>query len=113
MLFQGTSLVKSLFGPGFVTSDLPLLLANITANTALYNVYAEEPNVPAFMIGQIILTSPFTSSNFGDNGLFFQHCRKEDDFAIRPDWVSYAQQMADQQANTPYFNGPDDIPQGP
>jgi len=105
--------VKSLYSDDFISSKLPDVLAKIPENSTVYNVYAEEPNVQTTLIGQIKINTPFTSSNFGDNDLFFQHIRKENDFNIRPDWVSYAQSIVDQQSSAPYFNGPDDLPDGP
>jgi len=113
LVFQGTKYVKSLYTDDFVSSNLPAILARIPANSTVYNVYAEEPNMQTTLIGQIKINTPFTSSNFGDNDLFFQHYRKENDFSLRPEWGPFAQQIVDQQSNAPYFNGPDDLPEGP
>jgi len=104
LVFQGTKTVKSLFDDNFVSDHLPTVLARIPANTAVFNVWAEEPDQKPLQIGQIIMTTTATSSKFGDEGLFFQHVRKEDDFALRPDWIPYATQLVDKQANTPYYN---------
>jgi len=110
MVFQGSKQAKALFTDSFVSSDLPVLLSKIPAGTLLYNVWAEEPNQQPLKIGEITLQTALTSSDFGDNGLFFQHTRKEDDFQLRPDWVSYANNLVQEQGSKYYYNGPPDLP---
>jgi len=77
--------------------------------TVLFDVYAEdEPDennlhyekAMPVKIGQIVLTSSPTSTNYGDNILFFQHQRMDDDFAIHPEWVDHATAISDAQAAT-------------
>jgi hypothetical protein len=80
----------------------------LAAGTTLYDVYAEhdadennlhyEKSKPV-KIGQIVLTTAPTSTSFGDNLLFFQHQRIDDDFAIHPDWVERADAINEAQAN--------------
>jgi len=110
LVMQGTKQVKSLFGDEFVTDDLPSLVSRIPSGTPLYNLWGEEPSKPPVFIGQIILTSAFTSSEWGDNMLFFQHTRKELDFNLRPHWVNYATDLVAKQGSKPYYNGPADLP---
>jgi len=110
LVFQGSKEVRALFGDQFVTDNLPKLLSIIPANTVLYNIWAEEPNQKPLLIGKIRLTSQLTGSDFGDNILFYQHIRKEEDFALRPEWVPYANQVIAEQSSKPYFNGPNDLP---
>lgn len=42
-----------------------------------------------YHIGSLISTSAATSSNWGDNGLFFRHQWVEDDIAAMPSWEPY------------------------
>ena len=42
-----------------------------------------------YHIGDLITTSAATTSNWGDNGLFFRHQWTEDDVAAIPAWGSY------------------------
>jgi len=110
LLFQGTKEVQSLYTDDFFSDYFPIVLARIPENMVIYNVWAQEPNKDPLQIGTIQLTTPFKSSTFGDEGIFFQHSRKEEDFKIRPDWISYATTISNQQAYTYYFNGPPDLP---
>jgi len=110
LVYQGSKEVKAMFGTGFVTDNLPQLLSKIPANIVLYNIWAEEPNQKPLLIGKVRLTSQLTGSDFGDNILFYQHIRKEDDFAIRPELVAYADQIVKDQTSKYYYNGPDDLP---
>lgn len=45
------------------------------------------PGYAAKPIGELILLDSLTTSKFGDEQLFFRHQRKEEDFAIHPDWL--------------------------
>jgi len=110
MLFQGSKEARALFGDGFVSDQLAKVLSIIPPNTVLYNVWAEEPNMNPLKIGEITLTTKLISSKFGDKDLFLQHIRKEEDFSLRPDWIDFATQMVNKQSNTPYYNGPNDLP---
>lgn len=42
-----------------------------------------------YHIGDLITTSAATTSNWGDNGLFFRHQWVEDDAIAMPAWKSY------------------------
>jgi len=42
------------------------------------------------------MTTAFTSTQYGDKDLFFQHSYMEDDFAVHPEWVTDAQNILDQ-----------------
>lgn len=46
--------------------------------TSLANTYAKERRNSAVKVGEIVLTSQFTTSAFGDSGIFFKHQRWED-----------------------------------
>jgi len=99
LVIQGTKQVKNMYSDKFVTSHLPHLLSTIPSGTPLYNLWGEEPNKAPVFIGQIVLTSTFSSSHFGDKMLFFQHTRKEEDFALKPDWISVADEINTKQGN--------------
>jgi len=110
LVIQGSKEVKAIFNDQFVTDNLPQLVSTIPSGTPLYNLWGEEPNKDPVFIGQVILTTGFTGSDFGDNMLFFQHTRKEEDFSIRTDWVHYAHEAVKQQSSKPYYNGSGDLP---
>jgi len=110
LVYQGSKQVKAMFGDGFVTDNLPQLLSTIPVNTVIYNIWAEEPNKKPLLIGNVRLLSKLTGSDFGDNIMFYQHIRKEEDFALRPDWVSFADQIVKDQTSKYYYNGPADLP---
>ena len=40
-------------------------------------------------IAQIVTKSEMTTSNFGDEHLYFRHERMDDDLALRPEWTPY------------------------
>lgn len=62
--------------------------AELAPGTVLFNVLAyPEPDAEPFSIGQLVLTGRITRSKFGDEQLLIRHQRKEDDFALRPDWI--------------------------
>ena len=72
-------------------SFLDFSLNNVPAETHLFDVYAcPNPNDVADAsklqrIGKIVTTSTFIQST-PDDGLFFKHQAKEEDYALRPDW---------------------------
>jgi len=65
------------------------LLAQIPSGTTLYHLLAvPEPNASAIYIGDIIMTSQFTTSYWGDKYMFFKHENMQDDLNYRPDWTA-------------------------
>ncbi len=92
--FVPTAGVKNLFGTG--AHDFRDDLTTLKAGTTVYDVYAtdmtiktsifpwltesykKERRASAKKIGEIRLTSDFTTSAFGDGGIFFKHQRYED-----------------------------------
>jgi len=36
-----------------------------------------------------MLASPLTTSNWGDEHMFFRHQRMDDDLKIKPEWTQY------------------------
>jgi hypothetical protein len=55
--------------------DLRRSLERFGVGTVLYQVYARQNSEkrPPKLIGRVVLTSPFVSSRYGDEKLFFQH----------------------------------------
>lgn len=65
-----------------------MTLAKIPSGTLLYKVYAlSQPNTEKVHIGDLVMTSEFTSSYFGDRYLFFKHQDVRDDIKLRPEWA--------------------------
>jgi len=68
-------------------------LATIPEGSTLYEVYGmsapEELGGKEYFIGNLVSTSALTSSNWGDNGLFFRHQWAEADVAAMPEWEPY------------------------
>ena len=44
-------------------------------------------------VTSLFQTSKFTTSHYGDTGLFFRHQDMADDLRIRPDWNIYTPQF--------------------
>lgn len=66
-------------------------LANkIAVDTKIFEVKAQASPSDATpsIIGHIVLTDQLVLSKFGDEQLFFRHQHMEEDFDIRPDWLS-------------------------
>jgi len=62
--------------------------AELPAGTSLVRVSARPgPGEALQPIGEVIIDAPLTTSQFGDERLFFRHQRMEDDFAIHPEWL--------------------------
>jgi len=59
----------------------------------LYKVYGlsapQELGGVEYYIGDLIITSKLTSSNWGDSHLFFRHQLMDDDLKIHPEWTAY------------------------
>ena len=70
------------------------LVASVATGTALYDVFACAAPVDAVTggrglqrIGRMTTTSSFVHSG-PSSSLFFQHQRKEEDYALRPEWLT-------------------------
>jgi hypothetical protein len=74
------------------SSDAKDWFAEITrlkAGTKLFYMYAKgAPGGELEAIGHIQLTDRFTTSQFGDRQFFFKHQSMEEDFRLRPDWLT-------------------------
>mmetsp|Transcript_5 Transcript_5/g.11 ORF Transcript_5/g.11 Transcript_5/m.11 type:complete len:115 (-) Transcript_5:88-432(-) len=68
-------------------------LAQISSGSVLYDVFALDMPVELggteLKIAQLTSASEFTSSNWGDEHMFFRHQRMDDDLAIHPEWEPY------------------------
>jgi hypothetical protein len=79
--------------PHYDDAGLGKLFAAIPTGTLLFNVLAyadpaaEKAKTPVF-IGTVTSKSQFVKSTYGDNHLFFKHQYMENDFKLRPAWLS-------------------------
>jgi len=89
--------IRDLFPDENINQKLHVQLQTLTPMT-LYDIYAEEyPFAKPVKIGYYeITTSPITSS-FGDNHLFYQHQRFDDDIVLRPEWEAPTKQILEEQ----------------
>lgn len=63
-------------------------LTTIQIGTVLYDVYVlASPDDSEVKIGSLRTTSPFVTSNWGDEKLFFQHNLMDLDLDVHPEWV--------------------------
>jgi len=87
LLFYPTADVADRF-PDRFDSYFTDQLETLASGTTLYNIYAKDtPGAHPVHIGDVVTTSRFTSSDYGDNTLFLKHQRFEDDLALRPEWL--------------------------
>jgi hypothetical protein len=111
LIFHPVTAVRNSFPDAFPTQPFEDVIANKLAPGPLYYVYAQDQPQDTLdeytLIGRIDLTSTATTSNFGDNYMFFQHTRMETDFVYYPQWVPVAKQILQQQENTPHYTYPD------
>ena len=87
LVFKPTATLKNMF-PDEFKYDFLTQLGMVKSDTILYEVHAiEDPKIGKLeKIGELITTSDFTTSRFGDKDLFFQHSYFEDDIKLHPDW---------------------------
>lgn len=65
------------------------LVQNLPVGTTVFEVLAQaDPSASDEPIGTIVITDTLTTSNFGDEQLFFKHQHMEDDFLLKPDWLA-------------------------
>jgi len=70
----------------------------------LFEVYAQDvpTNSSVVRIGTLSLTTTVDTSTFGDETMFYQHTKFEDDLNYRPEWSEPALNiMAKQRATWP------------
>jgi len=86
LVFKPNPQLNSL--PDTFSAKLDDILATIPQGTDIFEIHAVDcPSCKAYRIGTIKTDSQFTRSSYGDQHLFFEHQRKEDDLAIRQDWL--------------------------
>lgn len=67
-------------------------LTKIPAGTTLFKVYAKaSPKSSKVFLGNMRTETGCHSTLFGDEKLFFEHQRMEEDFKLRPDWIPDSQ----------------------
>jgi hypothetical protein len=70
----------------------------IPANSTIYDVYALDKPLPLggveTLIGSLQMDGAFTTSNWGDKNMFFQHQYIKDDTKLRPEWEPYLAQYS-------------------
>ena len=73
--------------PDEFKEELHVTLSKIKSGTILYKVHAlSEPKAEKVHIGDLVITSEFTTSNFGDRYFFFKHQDSREDIKLRPEW---------------------------
>merc|ERR1719265_1811076 len=81
-------------------------LTSISAGVTLFDVYTHSSPTAKKQgkkekLGTLTTTSQCVQSLFGDAALFFRHQRMEEDFALRPDWISSASSNGCKASNKP------------
>jgi hypothetical protein len=65
-------------------------LSKIPQGSVLYKVHAyAEPGSPKVHIGDLVMTSQFSKSYFGDRYLFFKHQDMREDVKFKPEWEKH------------------------
>jgi hypothetical protein len=89
LIFRPSDEVKSIMNDSF-TSDYKEVVSALPIGTTIYEVYAvERPDCIESLIGEIRLTSQFTTSKFADLSLFFKHASNNEDFVMHGEWIEY------------------------
>lgn len=72
---------------------LDQLMTLIPADSTFYDVYAldkpKELGGTETLIGSLQLDGSFTTSDWGDQHLFFKHQLMTEDLKIKPEWTKY------------------------
>ncbi|KAJ3410700.1 hypothetical protein HDV05_003472 [Chytridiales sp. JEL 0842] len=83
-----TDVLNKLRGARWTKDNVNQILTTIPTNTTLWTVWAAPaPSTPFTQIGSLVSSSAFTTSVYGDAGLFFRHQKFEEDLAQRPEWT--------------------------
>ena len=68
-------------------------MENIPADSTIYDVYALDKPKPLggteTLIGSLKLDGSFTTSDWGDQRLFYRHQLMNEDLALKPEWKPY------------------------
>ena len=88
MFFQPNPEIASQLPDKYQEDYMKTIQERVPEGTALYKVYASKtPGAAKVHIGNLVTTSPFVSSEFGDRYLFFRHQDMLEDAYIHPEWV--------------------------
>jgi hypothetical protein len=88
LLLVPTDDMKSRF-PDTYSAPLIDQLRTIPSGSTLYDIYAKaDYDAPPTLIGSMVTTSEIESSSFADGKLFLKHQIMEEDFLLRPEWLS-------------------------
>jgi hypothetical protein len=84
-------------------------LDSIAAGVTLFDVYTHSSPTAKKQgkrekLGTLTTTSQCEQSAYGDTTLFFRHQRMEEDFALRPEWISSATGDGCKASNKPISN---------
>jgi len=117
LIFHPTTAIHNMYEGAAFTKDSQFLdqLSQMGTQAVLFELWA----VPFFnattsqyqKIGYVQMTTPFTTSNFGDANLFYEHVMREEDLYYKPDWRDDT--VADQNEQLSYLDLPffwDDLP---
>jgi len=111
LIFHPVTAIHKAFPDTPSSTPFEELIADTLQPGPLYYVYAQDQPDDTqdkyIQIGSIELTAKPTTSTFGDNFMFYQHTRKEDDFVYYPHWIPLAEEILEEQQNTTYWRFPD------
>jgi len=111
LIFHPVTAVHKAFPDSPSSTPFEQLIANTLQPGPLYYVYAQDQPTDTqdkfILIGRIDMTAKAQTSTFGDNYMFYQHTRMENDFAYHAEWLPIAEEIVEQQRNTTYFTFPD------
>jgi hypothetical protein len=89
IIFRPNEVLKNAYSDNYERSYVDQL-AEIKGDIKMYDVYAmERPDCNEEKIGEITLTSQFTTSKFGDLEYFIRHPKPTIDIAHYPEWLQY------------------------
>jgi hypothetical protein len=64
-------------------------LTEVPVNAPLFDIFAyDSPNGTPQKIGSFVPNESCVMSKFGDSSLFIRHQRVEEDWQLRPEWLS-------------------------
>ena len=88
--------------PDTYQKDFQEILGEIPSGTHIYKVHAiAEPGSERVHIGDLVMTSQFSKSYFGDRYLFFRHQDIREDIKLRPEWENHLE-VASSGAGCPF-----------
>jgi len=89
LIFKPADGLRNKYSDYYIT-DYMDQLKSVPQGSLLYSVYAiDQPGQSESKIGELRTTSPFVSSYWGDESLFFRHNYMDLDLAENPNWTPY------------------------